>query len=342
MTPVRLFALSALSLCMVAPQVRAQQAAPMLQQHPLDEEPAEQPGWSNNIRAMLNAGQFDALDRMADKFRRERTRMPGGGWRLHHFYAALDIPFRSDADSAQHIAQLRKWMAERPESMTAPIALATSLHRWAWVARGNGMANTVTPDRWKLFEDRHAQALEVLEAARRRSAQDPQFWAEKMNVDLSQNASNEQMREDMERGLQVEPEFYYLQLKYANYLLPKWNGQPGDSSRFVKEQADKLGGDRGDALYFQLATVLIKRGDAGFPVQELDWQRIQSGFRAISLQFGVTNEMQNQLAFMAYKYRDADVARAQFTVIGNDWARGVWRDRAFFDRIRDWSHGLNG
>lgn len=85
--------------------------------------------------------------------------------------------------------------------------------------------------------------------------------------------------------------------------------------------------------------MLISRGNGNFPVHEMDWARIQRGYQALSAEFGTTNRANNQIAYMAYKYRDAAVARQQFEVIGDRWARGVWRDRQFFDRARDWAQG---
>jgi hypothetical protein len=40
---------------------------------------------------------------------------------------------------------------------------------------------------------------------------------------------------------------------------------------------------------------------------------------------------------MAWKFRDAAFARQQFEVIGDRWSRGVWRDKEYFDRARDWA-----
>ena len=40
---------------------------------------------------------------------------------------------------------------------------------------------------------------------------------------------------------------------------------------------------------------------------------------------------------MAWKFQDAAVARQQFTLIGENWGRAVWRDRNYFDRARDWA-----
>lgn len=295
--------------------------------------------WIRSIESDLIAEKFDDLERMASDYRTSKSRVPGGEWRLRLFYTALDAPQQTDKDTLDHLAHLEHWMKAHPESITPRIALATSLHRWAWVARGSGLANTVTPEGWRLFDERTKEAHAVLEGSANIHTMCPQWYSEMMTVGLAQSWDAKRVKENFERGIQFEPSYYYLYLQYANYLLPKWDGNPGDASKFAKSSADRLGGEAGDLLYFQIATVLIKRGDGDFPIKEMDWARIQRGYQALATQFGVDRRTKNQLAFMAYKYRDVNVSRQQFALIGDDWARGVWRDRKFFDRARDWSQG---
>jgi hypothetical protein len=69
----------------------------------------------------------------------------------------------------------------------------------------------------------------------------------------------------------------------------------------------------------------------------MDWPRIQRGYQAHASRYGATRRTENELAFMAWKFQDAAVARQQFTLIGENWGRAVWRDRNYFDRARDWA-----
>lgn len=293
--------------------------------------------WMHSIESALVNERFNELDHMADRYRREKSRLRGGEWRLRIFYLALDAPQQTDKDTRDHLAHLENWTRARPESITARIAQATSLHRWAWVARGQGYARSVTSERWRLFTDRMNQAQGVLEGAANMSAMCPQWYSEMMAVGLAQSWDANRMKEIFDRGIQFEPGYFYLYRQYANYLLPKWDGHPGDASAFAKSSADHLAGDAGDLLYFQIATVLIKRGDGDFPVSQMDWERIQRGYLTLSAQDGTSRRNMNELAFMAYRFHDAKVARQQFTLIGDKWSPGVWRNREFFDRARDWS-----
>ncbi|MGA2856995.1 MAG: DUF4034 domain-containing protein [Candidatus Sulfotelmatobacter sp.] len=293
--------------------------------------------WTHSIESSLIQEKFEDLDRMADQYRREKTRLPGGEWRLRLFYEALDAPQQTDQDTRDHVAHLEHWVRQRPDSVTARVALATSLHRWAWVARGHGYADKVTPEGWRLFNERMKQSQSTLEAAANMSAMCPQWYSEMMAVGLAQSWDATRMKEVFDRGVQFEPGYYYLYLQYANYLLPKWDGHPGDASAFARSSADGVGGSAGDLLYFQIATILIKRGNGSFPVHEMDWDRIQRGYQALSAQYGTSRRTMNQLAFMAYRLKDVTVARRQFGAIGDHWSRGVWGDREVFDRARDWA-----
>jgi hypothetical protein len=295
----------------------------------------------HTVRTYLVEGKFDEIDRLADQYRRSKERWPGGNWKLRTLYEALDAPHQTDKDSADHLEHLREWMTARPESITARVALATSLHRWAWVARGNSTADKVTAEGWQLFELRIKEAQAVLESARDIKVMCPQWYSEEMTVGLAQGWNAQQMQELFARAVQFEPEWQFYYKERANYLLPKWYGGTNDATSFAKDAADRLRGDLGDRMYFEMATVIIKRGNGNLDrfVKAMDWQRIQRGYQQLTTQFGSDRSQQNRLAFMAYKFNDSDMARQQFASIGNDWASHVWKDRAFFDKVRDWSTG---
>jgi hypothetical protein len=293
--------------------------------------------WAHDIQSALIAEKFDDLDVMADKFRSEKTRKFGGEWLLQRFYASLDAPQLTDQDSLDHLAHLNKWIELRPKSITARVALATSLMRWAWVARGSGFAKTVTPEGWKLFRERGQKALDVLNDASNLEAKCPQWYLEMFAVGMDLHFSGEQMKNIFEQGVRLEPEYYYLYRTYADYLLPKWYGTRGASSSFAKNAADQLGGADGDLLYYQIVTMLVKYGDDDYPVQELDWPRIQSGYQALIAKYGFSRNTKNVMAYVAYTFKDVTVTRNQFAKIGDDWDSYVWHDRKMFDRARDWA-----
>lgn len=293
--------------------------------------------WERDLQSDLIAEKFDVLDAAADRLRAEKTRVPGGQWQLRLFYTALDAPQQTEQDSQEHVAHLEHWMSQRPISITARVALATALTRWAWVARGNGMADTVTADGWRLFNERMKEAQVILEGSQKMPVQCPQWYSAMLAVGTAQGWELDRMRKVLDDGIRLAPGYYYLYMQYANYVLPKWHGAEGEASNFARASADAIGGDAGDILYFQIGSELIRRGDGEFPVHEMDWPRLQRGYQALVSQYGMAGFPVNELAFMAWKFQDSGVARQQFGLIGSVWNRNVWRDRNTFDRARDWA-----
>jgi len=304
-------------------QAQAAPATPKAMASNEDESSWSGSKWTRLIETDLVEEKFDELDRMA--------------YQLKEFYGALDKPMLTDKDTLDHMAHLRHWIAQRPDSITARVALATSLHRWAWVARGNSMANTVTDNGWKLFDQRIQESLDVLNAASKLRERCPQWYAEMMIVGLAQGWDEPKMREVFEQGIQFEPEYFDLYKQMAMYLLPKWEGKPGEAVDFATSSADRVGGEQGDAIYFHIAVSVVGKNGRNYGVKEMDWARIQRGYQAITAQYGTTGRLKNKMAWFAYRFRDAAVARQQFELIGDRWDRDVWHDRERFDEARDWA-----
>ncbi len=293
--------------------------------------------WSRLIETDLVEEKFADLDAMAVKFRSEKSRFQGGAWKLTAFYGVLDSPHLTDKDTQDHLEHLRHWVAQRPESITARVALASSLHTWAWVARGNGMGDKVTAEGWRLFGDRIQESLKVLKSAANLHEQCPQWYSEMMVVGLAQSWDEPRMNEIFEQGIQFEPGYFHLYKQMANYLLPKWDGKPGEASAFAKTAADNVGGEQGDVIYFHIATAVIGKSGKEVSAKEMDWARIQRGYVALTAQYGTTRWLKNEIAYFAYEFRDAAFARQQFDLIGDHWQRSVWRDHERFERARDWA-----
>ncbi len=305
-----------------------------------DEAPPDQRTLEGRIAAMLKAGQYDDIDRIADKARREQTRMTGGAWRLRHIYTGLAPREKSESAMNNTITRLQLWIAARPDAITPRVALAGAYHDYAWMARGNGYANTVSADAWKLFNARIAEAHRVLDDAASLKATCPQWYSEMQTVALAEGWDNAKTAELFDKAVKYEPHYYYFYRSYAHYLLPKWEGNPGDSAAFATKSANALGGQEGDFLYFEIATEILgtETSNANVKPSELDWPRLQRGYEALGQLYGATKLDQNLFARMAYRYHDAEVAKRQFAQIGDKWSRSVWKTEARFNKARKWAN----
>jgi hypothetical protein len=335
----RVFAVVGLALGLSLQCARATaQTARQLPDQPSLEDPEDfvvANGLTAQVAAMLAHDDYEGIDRLATKYRSEKTRLPGGGWQLAYLYEGLKAPDRFHPDD--QIAKLNAWIAARPQSITPRVALAGVYLKYAWAARGAGYADTVTDEGWRLFGERAAQAKRVLDDAANITPMCPEWFAKMQTVALAQNWDKDRAEELFQKAIRFEPDYLYFYKSYANYLLPKWDGDDGDAAAFAKRSADAVGGAKGDYLYYEIGMV-VADAKSGANGGGLDWSRIQRGYQAQrELYVKNMNGDTNHLAFFAWRFHDRAVARQALARIGEKWSKTVWKTRKRFEQVRTWA-----
>jgi hypothetical protein len=285
-----------------------------------------------SLLGMFNAGRYADLDALAQQLQQQRSRFKGGAWRLHVLFGTLSSPGSATATDAAwkaQLAKLEKWAQSSPDSPTPRIALAQTYLRFAWKARGHGYANTVTTEGWSLFHARVKSARSTLEQSAVLAENSPHWYLEMQSVALDQQWDAAAFDALAERALLHEPRYHYFAISESNYLLPKWYGKSGDTERYAAQVADRIGGEEGDAVYFQIAAAINCCRDTQAPA--LSWPRVQRGFAAVESLYGSTNHQRNVMAYLALRSGDSKTAQQLFARIGNDWSQSVWKTKAAFD-----------
>lgn len=287
------------------------------------------------VRGLFDRAAYPQLDALAAKARSQKLRFQGGAWKLNTLYRTLGSPgalTSTDAEWRSRIAKLEDWIKANPSSPTPRVALAHAYVRFAWKARGNGQANTVTKEGWTLFNERIQSARTVLDDAAAAGARDPQWYREMQTVALAQGWDRGQVDALAKEASDHEPGYFYFGVAQANYLLPKWYGKPGETEQYAQQVAEQAGGAEGDAEYFQIAAEIncCRRTQA----PALSWARVQKGFTALSQLYGATNHQRNVMAYLAVRAGDTETAQQLFGRIGNNWDESVWRSKALFDASR--------
>jgi hypothetical protein len=120
------------------------------------------------IAGLLKQEKFAGLDCVANSVRSSRARFSGGAWKLHILYLGLTEPqpgHATEQDRRNHLRRLNQWVAARPKSITARVALAESYVSYAWDARGTGYSDTISDSGVKLFHHRLEKAKVILDSA---------------------------------------------------------------------------------------------------------------------------------------------------------------------------------
>jgi hypothetical protein len=298
----------------------------------------DEAAFGTRVRTQLEQENFLVLDSVAAAERMGRTRFPGGGWKLYAFYSAVELPKvkppATEAEWADTLDRLKRWAAQRPDSITAQVALGYAYLNYAWQARGHGDAASVTPEGGRLMQERLKLAETELQRAEGKC---PEWYYVMLQIGRLKGWEAEDLTAFLQRAITFEPEFYYSYQEVARGLMPKWRGKEGDVEKFVEDSANKAGGKPGDILYWQITQSIIGDRDLGNAVQHLSWSRAMVGYQALVAQYGVTSVGQNQLAQMAARFGDYMVTDETMTQIGDHWDPGTWGAKEYFDKVKTWA-----
>ncbi|HEY4677376.1 MAG TPA: hypothetical protein VIJ01_09455 [Candidatus Angelobacter sp.] len=298
----------------------------------------DEAAFGTRVRTQMEQENFLVLDSVAAAERLGRTRFPGGGWKLYAFYSAVETPKvkppATEAEWADTLDRLKRWVAQRPESITAKVALGYGYLNYAWQARGNGDAASVTLEGGRLMQERLNLAEKQLQGGEGKC---PEWYYVMLQIGRLKGWAAEDLAALLQRASAYEPEFYYSYQEVARGLMPKWRGKEGDVEKFAEDSANKAGGKAGDILYWQITQSMIGDRDLGNILQHLSWSRAMVGYQALVAQYGVTSAGQNQLTQMAARFGDYMVTDETMTQIGDRWDPGTWGTKEYFDKVKTWA-----
>ena len=168
-------------------------------------DPEEEPAILNSAAELLTgvaaydhlmAEDYDWLEETAELFRIGLTRHYSGYLKLDDFYEGLWYYYigSEDADWDRREEQLATWLEARPDSVTAALALAQFLGRYASRARGDGPASTVTEEGGRLYRQRNARAVELLTPLAERGIKDPLLYQQLVGCAVGLNGERENGR----------------------------------------------------------------------------------------------------------------------------------------------------
>jgi hypothetical protein len=291
----------------------------------------------------LQESRFDQLEKMADAFRTQKSRLPEGLWKLPFFYEGVREPPRraGGEEWAKHFRLLEQWAKAKPKSVTPRIALANAYVQYAWAARGGGYADRVAEEGWRLFAERLQKARETLEEAEKLTPKDPEWFRTMLHIALGQQWDRDDFEEMFRRAIALEPSYDSTHFVKATYLLPRWRGQAGDVEEFAAIAADKTKQTEGEALYARIAGSVswTARDDDFFEQYEFSWPRMKQGFLDIEKNFPNSLWNLNHFCWFACMAGDRETARELFRRIGDEWVPSVWKSEGRFRLWKKWAEG---
>lgn len=300
----------------------------------------DEAAYATRLRTQLEQERFKVLDDVAAAERAGRTRFAGGDWRLHVFYAAIETPKEAvpstETGWGDLLDQMKRWAAQRPDSVTAQVSLAYAYLNYARQTPSS-QGDSATAEGRRVFDERLKVAETVLNQSYQMPAKCPEWYDVMLKVGLTKGWEIEDLTALFQRAVAFEPEYYYYYQTQALNLMPKWRGKDGDVEKFAEESANKVGGKPGNILYWEITQSILGNREAGNAAPQFSWSRAQLGYQALIEQYGTSLLRENQQAQMAARFGDYMVADDTLNQIGEHWDHATWGTREYFDKVRTWA-----
>jgi hypothetical protein len=289
----------------------------------------------SDIFSMIDARQFGKLEVVTKGLRDERIGFYNGWPPMYEFYRRLAFETPDEGVWNRYIDSFSEWQSEYPQSPTPRIALANLFKDYAWMARGSGWSDSVTPEGWRLFGERLKKAQDILSKAEALPVQDAEAYYAQIIVARGLGLPKGDVEDAFRRGLAVNPEYLPIYSARAVYLLPKWYGEKGAWERFASESGDKRGGDDGDVLYmFVVRSVAGEKGSELFKDPLVSYPRMKKGFLVSRSRYPQNTYELNSFCYFASISGDTEAASRMFDEIGGDYDESVWGSQKVFDYWR--------
>ena len=289
-------------------------------------------------RQLYNTSKFDELEALAAQLRTERGRFGNGSWRIVQFYESLGCrPDEPESMWQLHARIHENWDAAKPRSITAHVAHADFLTDYAWHARGNGFANTVTKEGWRLFSERLAKAKELLDESADFEPKCPVWWRVRMMVARGQGWSWDDYEKLFQDAKTFEPAFWGYDVAKATYLLPRWHGQPGEWEYALTLEDNRPNG-LGLETYARVVYALSGYYKNIFRETHASWPQTRDGFELMRQRYPESLEIVSAYCRFACLAEDRPLARKLFEELGGRMIKNIWGDEQKFRNYRNWAY----
>ncbi len=257
------------------------------------------------------------MDASFEELREKKTIMTTGIAVLRQVYRGQAAPMNPGEEAwNEHMDGLKKWRDWCPDSPTPVVLMGLAEINKAWEIRGTGFANSLTQEMADGFLRHLRKAEEDLKAAAKLTDEDPEIYRALIDVAKGLGSTRDVAYGYLAKGIECDPKYYHLYLAMAQYLLPRWQGVPGELPDFALMVSKNLGGEPGLIAYSLVAQTNCSYDPLEFTNYHLD--RLAEAAPVLVRRFPHSHDILGFACRCAYFGGDHDTARELLKTLGPD------------------------
>jgi Domain of unknown function (DUF4034) len=202
---------------------------------------------------LFMAGEYARLDALMNQYMGSLEDLPDGSSRYEGLVGGLANLFRFGGLAPEvAFGHTADWRRRAKVATMADLAEAMLFTEWAWTARGNGSANSISSQNMAVYGYRTEMAAAALEEVADRAANNPLWYTLSLEVGLDQSKDKEKLREIFDHGLTKAPNYRPLYRRMLRILMPRWGGSYEEVDKLINQIYAQTVSTRGYERYAEL------------------------------------------------------------------------------------------
>ena len=303
-------------------------------------EDPESKAFTEKVREIMKKRDFEALNAYGKELSEKKERFTGGSWKIFSFDILAASPLvdsPNDSDWESHLLFVREWTETMPKSIIARTALANTNLNYAWEARGSGYSNSISLENRKLVDARMQKALKEIELASILDERYHGYFSSLLKIANASGFETDEFKNIFNSAVNYDETYQYSYTQMATYLLPRWNGKPGDWEDFADKVKVNLGRIEGLKMYYLIVVEMGgMHGNDFFDIHRVSWEDTKKGFELYEKNYGMSRRKLNQFGSLARHAKDAQMGCKIFNRLKgeDDFEPAVWTNRGTFEAYK--------
>lgn len=277
----------------------------------------------------IRLNEDNELNNLMSQLENDRCKLADGRAAISFTRSGLNKAFKKIRDNEVILKKLKKLQGKYPEGIYPHIAEANFWIYYAWDARGNGYASSVTPEGWKLFRERLAKAEKILIDNKEKASRSPVWYHLMFEPVFHLNYSQDEKDKFYVEAFEKHKGFLPLYILKRNQLRPRWGGSWKEVDEFINWVSNDTKNIEGAGMYARLYFGVydnLRKNEKIFSDTHADWTKLKSGLESLTTLYPKSIFHKNVFALMACEAKDIS-AYHQVRKNISDTSKWPWSSR---------------
>ncbi len=274
----------------------------------------------------------DTLKRYVDEWRDLNCTLDDGRPRLSNLRLGYYQAFERENDWSKSLAQIEYLKKRFPNADFVALAEARYWIAYAWNARGEGDAASITQEGARLMHERMEKAEKVLINSKHYADNLPVWYDEMITVQSALNRPEDERDKIFVEGVRKFPTYYPIYFTMEEFLTPKWGGSWETIDNLVKWSVKNSIKTDGNSMYARL--YWAADGDEGvrlFKDTHASWSKMKLGFEDLMVRHPKSKWNLNNFAKFACMAGDKKTFLTLRQQIGSNVMDAAWQGNTSLD-----------